>query len=239
MKLSIIVPAYNEEKTIVALLDRVFDVDFGSIEGEVLVVDDGSKDRTGELLRAYNRPLKVITHAKNSGKGSAIQSGIKEATGDYVVIQDADLEYDPNDLKILLDTAIVHKAKAVFGSRRLSVADSVNAHGKWYFYAGGVFLTTLANILYGTHITDEPTCYKLIDRDLLNALKIESVRFEFCPEVTAKIGRLKIPIFEVPIHYNPRSASEGKKIKAKDGIEAIWTLVKYRFSRKPEYSEKK
>lgn len=235
MKLSIIIPAYNEEKTIIPLLDKVFAVDFGSVEREVIVVDDGSKDKTGALLHAYPTSIEIVTHDQNRGKGSAIQSGIKKATGDYVVIQDADLEYEPGDIKLLLDTAMVHHARAVFGSRRLSVADSTNPHGKWYFYAGGVLLTTLANMLYGTRITDEPTCYKLIDRNLLLALEIESKRFEFCPEVTAKIGRLKIPIYEVPIHYNPRNAKEGKKIKAKDGLEAIWTLLKYRFSKKPNY----
>ncbi len=233
MKLSIIIPAYNEEKTIIALLDKVFAVDFGNVEREVIVVDDGSKDKTLEFIKNYSRPMRFFSHEKNEGKGSAIQTGIKEATGDYVVIQDADLEYNPQDLKLLLDTALVHKAKAVFGSRRLSVADQVNRHGRWYYYMGGVLLTFLANLLYDTHITDEPTCYKLIDGRLLKALNIESQGFEFCPEVTAKIGRLKIPIFEVPIHYNPRSTSEGKKIRAKDGLIAIWTLLKYRFSRIP------
>lgn len=230
MKLSIIVPAYNEEKTIIALLDKVFAVHFGDgVEREVIVVNDGSKDRTPELLKAYQNPIRVLTHEQNKGKGSAIQTGIKEARGEYVMIQDADLEYNPQDIRILLDTALVHNAKAVFGSRRLSVADTVNPHGKWFYYAGGVLLTTIANILYGTHITDEPTCYKLIERKLLLDLHIESKRFEFCPEVTAKIGKRKIPIFEVPIHYNPRTAKEGKKIKLRDGIEAIWTLIKYRF----------
>lgn len=236
MKLSIIVPAYNEEKTIASLLNKLFTVDFGDVEKEVIVVDDGSRDQTLDLLKKYTGPIKILSHEKNQGKGAAIQTGIKEASGDYTVIQDADLEYDPNDLKVLLDVALVNKAKAVFGSRRLSVADKVNPHGKWYYYMGGVFLTLLANILYGTRITDEPTCYKLIETRLLKNLRIESKRFEFCPEVTAKIGRLKIPIFEAPIHYNPRSTKEGKKIKAKDGIEAIWTLFKYRFNKKPDYS---
>jgi len=229
MKLSIIIPAYNEEKTIVPLLDKVFAVDFGDVEREVIVVDDGSTDSTSDILAAYTHPIIIVRHEKNQGKGMGIRSGIAKASGDYVVIQDADLEYNPNDLKLLLDTALVHNARAVFGSRRLSVADTVNPHGKWQFYAGGVFLTLLANILYGTKITDEPTCYKLVERKLLISLNLQSKRFEFCPEVVAKIGRLKIPIYEVPIHYNPRSVTDGKKIRFKDGLEAIWTLLKYRF----------
>lgn len=230
MKLSIIIPGYNEEKTITALLDKVFAVDFGSaIEREIIVVNDGSSDKTFELLKKYPKPIRILSHEKNLGKGCAVRTGIREATGDYIVVQDADLEYSPQDLKLLLDTAIVHNAKAVFGSRRLSVADTVNVHGSWYFYAGGVYLTLLANILYGTRITDEPTCYKLVDAKLLKSLNLKARGFEFCPEVVAKIGRLRIPIFEVPIHYNPRSAAEGKKIRAKDGIIATWTLLKYRF----------
>lgn len=229
MKLSIIVPAYNEERTILPLLDKVFAVDFGRNDREVIVVDDGSRDKTPDLLSAYQKPVTIVRHEKNRGKGAAIQSGIERATGDYIVIQDADLEYNPQDLKLLLETALIHNAKAVFGSRRLSVADKVNPHGRWYFYAGGVFLTALANLLYRTRITDEPTCYKLIDGKLLKSLHISSERFEFCPEVTAKIGRLKIPIFEVPIHYTPRSTREGKKIRGRDGVIATLTLLKYRF----------
>ncbi len=233
MKLSVIIPVYNEERTTIRLLDKVFAVDFGDTEIEVIVIDDGSKDATSDLLSKHTHPIFLFNHEKNLGKGLAIQTGIKKATGDYVVIQDADLEYNPEDLRFLMDTAKAHKAKAVFGSRRLSFADSINVHGRWYFYAGGVFLTTLANFLYGTKITDEPTCYKMIDRKLLEALNIESKGFEFCPEVVAKIGRLKIPIFEIPIRYNPRSLREGKKIKARDGLVAIWTLVKYRFAKMP------
>lgn len=238
MKLSIIIPTYNEERTIIHLLDKVFAVDFGDTEIEVIVIDDGSKDNTSYLLSKYISPIFLFNHEKNLGKGSAIQTGIKKATGDYVVIQDADLEYSPEDLRLLIDTATVHKAKAVFGSRRLSFADEINVHGRWYFYAGGVSLTTLANILYGTKITDEPTCYKMIDRELLQDLNIESKGFEFCPEVVAKIGRLKIPIFEIPIRYNPRSLKEGKKIRVKDGLMAIWTLIKYRFVKMPDSMKK-
>jgi len=238
MKLSIIIPAYNEERTIVYLLDKVFSVEFGDTEIEVIVVDDGSIDGTSEMIVNYPRPTIALAHKTNLGKGSAIQTGIKKATGDYIVIQDADLEYTPEDLRLLMDMAIFHKAKVVFGSRRLSFADKINVHGKWYFYAGGVFLTTLANILYGIKITDEPTCYKMIDAKLLQDLNIESKGFEFCPEVVAKIGRLKIPIFEIPIRYNPRSLKEGKKIKAKDGLVAIWTLVKYRFVKMPDSMKK-
>lgn len=235
MKLSIIVPVYNEEKTVITLLNKVFSANLGDIEKEVIVVNDGSKDGTPELLKNYNKPIVLVNHQKNLGKGASIQNGIKKITGDYTVIQDADLEYEPQDFKLLMDTAIIHDAKVVFGSRRLSVADKVNEHGKWYFYAGGVSLTFLANILYGVKITDEPTCYKLIKSDLLKSLNIQSKRFEFCPEVVAKIGRLKIPIFEVPIHYNPRSTKEGKKIRLKDAFEAVWTLLRYKFSKKPSY----
>jgi dolichol-phosphate mannosyltransferase len=219
--LSVIIPAYNEEKTIAELLAKVKAV---KLDMEIIVVDDGSTDKTGEILRNIDG-IKVIAKS-NGGKGSAIREGIAAVSGNVVVIQDADLEYDPQDFIPMLDTMERQKADVVYGSRLLH--ENYKVSYQRYFW-GGKLVTFIANILFGISISDEPTCYKMLKTDLLKSLNLQCSRFEFCPEVTAKIARRKIKIIEIPISYYPRSIEEGKKINAFDGIEAIWTLLKYRF----------
>ena len=228
-KLSIIIPAFNEEQNIESILRKIEKVDFGGVQKEVIIVDDGSKDGTRQILKNYEDKYKIIYHLKNLGKGAAVRSGFKEASGDYAIIQDADLEYDPEDIKKMIRKAEEENADVVYGSRRLGAETKKNPKAGWHYHLAGKFLTILANLLYGIHITDEPTCYKMVSRGVLDKITLKARGFEFCPEITAKIGRLKFPIFEVPISYSPRSVKEGKKIKLKDGIIAAWTLVKYRF----------
>lgn len=225
-KLSIIIPAYNEKGTIREILKMIDEVDVGA-DKEVIVIDDGSIDGTADILIDYRDRYKIIFHDRNRGKGAAIRTGLESATGDYIVIQDADLEYDPNDLKKMLSHAMDKNAEVVYGSRRLGKRKSPTAG--WSYYLGGIFLTYVTNFLYGTRITDEATCYKMISKKVMDKIELSSVGFEFCPEITAKIARLKIPIEEVSISYNPRSKKEGKKIKKiRDGSIAIWTLIKHR-----------
>src|SRR3989338_4106663 len=215
-KLSIIVPAYNEKNTIETILRRLEEVEIGA-EKEIIVIDDGSKDGTREMLLKYE---------KNQGEGAAVRTGLKSASGDYIVIQDADLEYSPSDFKRMLEYAELNNADVVYGSRRLGKGKSPTAG--WQYYLGGVFLTFLTNLLYDANITDGATCYKMISRDVLSKINLCSVGFEFCPELTAKIARQGIKIYEIPISYSPRSKKEGKKIKFKDAIIAVKTLLKYK-----------
>lgn len=172
-----------------------------------------------------NEKLKIIFHEKNLGKGFAIRTGIKEVKGDIILIQDADLEYDPNEYYKLIEPILQGKTEVVYGSRVLKK----NPKASLIFYLGGRFLSFVTNFLYGTKITDEPTCYKVFSTKLLKSINLECKRFEFCPEVTAKIAKKGYAIFEVPISYNPRSVKEGKKINWRDGVEAVWTLIKYKF----------
>ena len=228
-KLSILIPVYNEEKTIEKLVKRVYGVNLGKVKKELIVILDGPKDNTEVILNMikdkYN--LNLISYKKNKGKTWAIRQGIKKATGDVIVIQDGDLEYDPNDFKKMLKEMNKDEVKVVYGSRRL-MKDNVQYSGL-SFYLGGLSLTVLANLLYGTRITDEPTCYKMFDSKLLKSVNLKTERFEFCPEVTAKVSKLGHKIYEIPISYKPRHVSEGKKIKLKDYFAAVWTLIKYRF----------
>ena len=224
-KLSIVVPVYNEKNTIETILSRLESVDLG-VEKEIIIIDDGSKDGTRDILKKHESRYKIIYHEINQGKGAAVRNGLKNMSGDYVVIQDADLEYNPSDFKRMLEYAKINNAEVVYGSRRLGKGKSPTAG--WQYYLGGVFLTFLTNLLYGTEITDEATCYKMISRNVLNKFNLCSVGFEFCPEITAKIARRKIPIHEIPIDYTPRSKKEGKKIKLIDGFIAVWTLLKYK-----------
>jgi len=233
MKLSIIMPVYNEKNTIEEIIRRVSAV--GGIEKELIIVDDFSTDGTREFLKKYmgncNIPkgtevVKISFHDKNLGKGMAIRTGIRNVTGDMVIIQDADLEYDPNDYLKLVKPIIEDRADVVYGSRYLS---HKNKMSYLRYFIGGQILTWLTNLLYGSRLTDESTCYKLFRADLLKSLKLNCKRFEFCPEVTAKVRKKRIKIVEVPISYEPRKIKEGKKITWKDGLQAIWTLLKYRF----------
>lgn len=226
MKLSIIIPIYNEENTLAELIKRVQAV---NINKELILVDDGSTDGTGAILKSWeaNLPanMKIIYQPYNQGKGAAIAAGLEFISGDLAIIQDADLEYDPQDYTNLIEPFDNHRVQVVYGSRRLKE----NPRSNLSFYLGGRLLSWVTNILYGSHITDEATCYKVLRTDLLKSLGVESKRFEFCPEMTGKILQRNITIHEVPISYNPRLWDEGKKIKWHDGLKAIWVLLKYRF----------
>lgn len=237
MKLTVLIPAFNERDTIREILRRVAEAAI-PMDKEIIVIDDGSSDGTAEILSemakeekargkgAGGQELKVISHSSNQGKGAAIKTGLREATGDIVVIQDADLEYDPSQYGALLAPFEDEKVKVVYGSRNLRE----NPRSSLIFRWGGIFLSKLTNLLYGAGITDEATGYKAFRRGVLESLDLESQGFEFCPEVTAKLCRRGYRIREVPISYFPRPREEGKKITWKDGLTAIRTLFRYRFS---------
>lgn len=221
MKLSVIIPVYNEAETIVEIIRKVKAV---PLDKEIIVVNDCSLDGTEEIL-ANISDLKIIKHEKNRGKGAAIRTGLKEVSGDIVIIQDADLEYEPNDYLKLIVPIESGQTEVVYGSRNLAI----NKSGKKIYKWGGIFLSRLANFLYGLNITDEATGYKVFKTKLLKNLDLKCERFDFCPEVTAKLGRNKYKIIEVPISYNPRSRVQGKKIQLSDGLKAAWLLIKYKF----------
>lgn len=225
MRLSVLIPVYNEEKTAAALLDRVLAADVGA-EKEVIVVDDASTDGTAAILEPFRDRVVLIRHDRNRGKGAALRTALARATGDFVVPQDADLEYEPSDLAMLLRTARERGVRVVYGSRRLHQAN--RQYSALTFYLGGILVTWAANLLYGLRLTDEATCYKLLDRRLVERMDLACERFEFCAEVTAKAARMGERIVEVPILYHPRHLSEGKKIRAKDGWETLRTLYRYR-----------
>ena len=231
MKLSIVIPVFNEKNTISELLKKVEDVVLPGMEKEIIIIDDFSTDGTRELLKLMEGKYKIFYHEKNCGKGRALRTGFAEATGEVVVVQDADLEYDPADFTSMLKAMRELNAPVVYGSRRLHRNYFEGRHSGHIFAIGGIFVTWATNLLFNTKITDEPTCYKMFRVDLLGSLNLECERFEFCPEVTAKIAKRGIKITEVPINYYPRHKDEGKKLNWKDGIEAIWTLLKYRFKR--------
>lgn len=225
MKLSVIVPVYNEIATLETLLDRINRVPL-PVDKEIIVIDDGSTDGTRDLVEglASKGAITARFHQRNIGKGGAIRTGIEAVSGDIVIIQDGDLEYDPADYRKLIQPILDGTARAVYGSRVLGK----NPKSYLRFYWGGRVLSFLANRIYGTQITDEPTCYKVFKTGLLRSMALECTGFEFCPEVTAKLVRLGVRIKELPISYAPRSIKEGKKIRWTDGIIAIWTLWKYR-----------
>lgn len=230
MKLSIIIPVYNEKETIAEILRRLEAADLG-VEKEIIIVDDFSGDGTQDILKGLEQKYRVIHHDKNYGKGRALRTGFAAASGEIVVIQDADLEYDPGDFKIMLNKMIETGGQVVYGSR-VGHENYFKIRKSGHIFAlGGFFLTWLANLLYGTKITDEPTCYKMFKRDLLKDLNLKCERFEFCPEFTAKVAKKGIKIYEVPISYNPRHQDEGKKIRFKDGLEAIAVLIKNKFTK--------
>jgi glycosyltransferase involved in cell wall biosynthesis len=229
MKLSVIIPCFNELTTIGAVVDAVVNAPYD--RKEIIIVDDGSTDGTRDLLKKdiEKRVDKVIYHEKNSGKGSAIRSGIREATGDIVIIQDADLEYDPNEYPVLLGPILDNKADVVFGSRFISN----RPHRVLYFWhsIGNGMLTFLSNMLTNLNLTDMETCYKAFKREIIQSITIEENRFGFEPEITAKIAKLKCRIYEVGISYYGRTYQEGKKIGWKDGFRAIYCIIKYNLCR--------
>lgn len=228
MRLSVIIPVYNEEKTIEEIINKLLKT---NVACEIIIVNDGSSDQTSNLLKRIINNNKqqskiiILDHKQNKGKGEAIKTGLEKTTGDYVLIQDADLEYDPQDIAKLIKPVKEGKAEVVFGSR------FTGEHRNLFFWhmVANKFLTFLTNILYDTTLSDMETCYKLIPAKLMKELDLESEKFDFEPEVTAKILKRGIRIYEVPISYAGREYWEGKKIGPKDGINAIWSLIKYRF----------
>jgi glycosyltransferase involved in cell wall biosynthesis len=226
MKLSIIMPVFNERNTIKEILRRVRKVDLGDLEREIVVVDDGSSDGTRDILAMEEDSVtRVIYHAENSGKGAAVRTGFAAAAGDLIIIQDADLEYDPEDYPNLLEPVLKGKAQVVYGSRFTGPRKNMLF---WHF-VGNRFLALVTNVLYNTTLSDMETCYKLFTREALEGITLKSNHFDIEPEITAKILKKKIRIFEVPISYAGRELEEGKKITWRDGIPAIWALVRFRF----------
>ena len=226
MKLSVVIPVYNEKDTVEEIFDRVLSV--RGVELEIVLVDDGSTDGSIEVLQKLKEQqpqLKVIFKGVNSGKGATLREGFMHITGDYVIVQDADLEYDPGDYLRLLDELKSGKAQVIYGSRFSGTyEDMSNLH-----YWGNKLLTLMTNMLFGVMLTDMETCYKLMPGDFARTVEIESSRFNFEPEITAKILKAGLKIREVPISYKGRTHSEGKKITWKDGMSAILTLLKFRF----------
>ncbi|XWW43956.1 glycosyltransferase family 2 protein [Fibrella sp. USSR17] len=224
--LTVIIPVYNEIHTIRALIDQVLQT---PSVNEILIVDDCSTDGTREWLMSADLPdhVRVFMHDQNRGKGMAIRTAIHKATQEYTIIQDADLEYNPADYTLLLQVAHFQNTPVVYGSRFMNPH---NRHSHQRFYWGGRSVTLVTNVLFRQRLTDEPTCYKLFKTSFLKRIPLNCERFEFCPEVTAKVAMSGIKIMEIPIRYMPRKLSEGKKIGFIDGLEAIYTLVRYRFT---------
>ncbi|HVG19973.1 MAG TPA: glycosyltransferase family 2 protein [Blastocatellia bacterium] len=225
MKISVVIPVYNEAATIAELISRVQGVD---IPKEVIVVDDGSTDGTRESLALLEKRydnLRVFLQAKNSGKGAALRMGFRQATGDFVLVQDADLEYDPTDYPALLKPLVEGKADVVYGSRFLTTKE----HRVLFFWhsVGNRLLTLISNMFTDLNLTDMETGYKAFRREVIQAIKLEQDRFGFEPEVTVKIARMKLRIYEVGISYYGRTYEEGKKIGWKDGVKALWCILKY------------
>jgi len=221
MKLSIIIPAYNEVDTIQETINRVKSV---QLDKEIIVVDDCSSDGTRELLEKC-RDIKLFMHETNMGKGMAIRTALQHVEGDIVIIQDADLEYDPEDYHVMIEPIVNGVADVVYGSRFLLGKPKMYTAN----YIANRLLAISANVLFGGKITDEATCYKAFRAKIITNMPLDCRRFEFCPEVTAKILRSGTKIVEVPVRYTARTSEQGKKIGWKDGVEAFWTLFKYRF----------
>jgi glycosyltransferase involved in cell wall biosynthesis len=224
--LSIIVPVYNEESTVLQLLQKVHKVKLFGLKKQIIVVNDGSTDKTAEVLKKVKIPnCKIVQHKINRGKGAAIRTAIPLTTGDFVIIQDADLEYDPADYETVLGPLLKGVADVVYGSRFKGVS---RAFLFWH-YVGNKLLTFITNILYDAVLTDMETCYKAFKGDLIRSLHLRSNRFDFEPEVTAKVLKRGSKLFEVPITYNGRDFAEGKKITWRDGFVAMACLIRYRF----------
>lgn len=228
-KLSIVIPIYNEKKTLRALIDRVLAVDLKGMDRELVLVDDCSADGTRDIIRAEfdKPPFKVVFHDVNQGKGAALRSGFNHCTGDYVIIQDADLEYDPEEYPKILAPLLDGRADVVYGSR----FKGEGAHRVLYFwhYVGNVLLTLLSNMATNLNLTDMETCYKAFRAEIIKPMKLEQNRFGFEPEVTAKIAKLRCRVYEVGISYSGRTYEEGKKIGLKDAFQALFCIIKYHF----------
>ena len=230
MKLSIIIPAYNEEDTILEIIEKVKKADALNLKKEIIIVDDFSKDNTRDiLLKLKDSMVKIFFHEINKGKGAAIRTGLQHATGDIILIQDADLEYNPEEYPKLLKPILEENAKVVYGSRLNVIKKNLDRMYKLHYF-GNVFLTFMTNILYGSKITDMETGYKVFTRNVIKNIKLRARRFDFEPEITSKILKKGYKIREVPISFSARSFHEGKKITWKDGVKALYYLVKYRIS---------
>ena len=230
MKLSVIIPAYNEKETIEPIIERVLNVKLESVSHEIVVVDDGSTDGTVDILKRLETKqnasdLRVFFHSKNLGKGAAIRTALDHVLGDIVIIQDADLEYQPEEYPVMLEPFLRYGADAVYGTRFLGIH---RAFMFWH-YLGNKVLTLLTNVLYDSMISDMEVGYKAFRTEIIRNLHLNAKGFDFEPEITAKVLKRRIKLYEVPISYSGRDYHEGKKITWKDGVIAIWTLFKYRF----------
>ena len=228
-KLSIIIPVYNEEKTIAEIIKKVDEVKIPGIEKEIIIINDCSKDNSDKIIKSLigkYKNIKYFEHKINQGKGAALRTGFSHVMGDYVVIQDADLEYNPEDFKRLIIPIKNKKADVVYGSRMLGKIEGFQITSHYY---GNLFLSFITRILYNNKITDMETCYKMMRKDVLKNIKLKSNSFDIEPEITSKIIKKGYKIIEIPINYKSRSFIEGKKIHWDDDLFALWTLVKYRF----------
>lgn len=234
MKLSIIVPVFNEENTILEVIKRLLDTEFPKVDREIIIVDDGSTDSTREHLKKIkSQEIKIIYHKKNSGKGAAVITGINNSKGDFIIIQDADLEYHPKYIKNLLEPILKKNAEVVYGTRLNRMPHLRKEEKKHLFilhYFGNRFLSLITSILYGQWITDMETCYKLFPKKAVENINLNAKGFEFEPEITSKLLKQGYKIKEVSITTNPRGYDEGKKLNTiRDGSKALWYLFKYRF----------
>jgi len=231
--LSVVIPVYNERETLLDLVDRVRAV---PIRKQIVLVDDGSADGTRDVLQSLaespsddpQNAITVVFHEKNQGKGAALRTGFLHATGNYVIIQDADLEYDPSEYPRLLQPIVEGKADVVYGSRFLG--DYSHRVLYYWHYLGNRFLTTLSNCFTNLNLTDMETCYKVFRREVIQSINLKSNRFGIEPEITAKVFKRRYKVYEVPISYDGRGYDEGKKITWRDGVVALWVLLKYRFT---------
>jgi len=224
-KLSVIVPVFNERNTVAEVVRRMRSVEL-PVEREIVIVDDGSDDGTRDVLtQLRDSTVRVVSHGVNRGKGAAVRTGLENVSGDVVLVQDADLEYDPDDWPKLLAPVLKGRARVVYGSRFTGERRNM----LFLHWVGNRFLSFVTNVLYNSTLSDMETCYKLFERDVLDGVRLRADRFDFEPEFTAKVLRRGIRIYEVPISYAGREPYEGKKITWRDGVVALWTLLKYRF----------